>query len=52
MFLQALKLFNEGAVLVLKDVPPATEFGIDTHSWNVGEKFLGLCNHYFSISNN
>jgi len=38
----ALKLFNEGAVLVLKDVPPATEFGIDTHSWNVGEKFLGV----------
>jgi len=38
----ALKLFNEGAVLILKDVPPATEFGIDTHSWNTGQKFLGV----------
>jgi A1 cistron-splicing factor AAR2 len=38
----ALKLFTEGAVCILKDVPPCTEFGIDTHSWNVGEKFLGV----------
>lgn len=38
----ALKLFEEGAVLILKDVPPATEFGIDTHSWNTGQKFLGV----------
>eukprot|EP00088_Acartia_fossae_P003655 TRINITY_DN11560_c0_g1_i9.p1 TRINITY_DN11560_c0_g1~~TRINITY_DN11560_c0_g1_i9.p1 ORF type:complete len:371 (-),score=66.65 TRINITY_DN11560_c0_g1_i9:199-1311(-) len=38
----ARKLFDEGAVLILKDVPPATEFGIDTHSWNTGEKFLGV----------
>ena len=24
------------------DVPPKTEIGIDVHSWNTGEKFMGI----------
>jgi len=38
----AKNLLKEGAVFVLLDVPPGTEFGIDMKSWNVGEKFLGI----------
>ncbi len=38
----ALKLFEEGAVLFLLDVPVGTEFGIDMNSWNTGEKFKGV----------
>ena len=38
----AKKLFKEGAAIVLIDVPPGTEIGIDMNSWNVGEKFLGI----------
>nr|CAG4644194.1 EOG090X0AVR [Lepidurus arcticus] len=35
-------LFEEGATLVLQDVPVGTEFGIDLASWNTGEKFRGV----------
>ncbi|OQV24494.1 Protein AAR2-like protein [Hypsibius exemplaris] len=38
----ARQLFEEGAFLFFLDVPEKTEFGIDTTSWNVGEKFKGL----------
>lgn len=38
----AKKLFKEGAALVLIDLPPGTEFGIDMNSWNIGEKFMGI----------
>ena len=38
----AKKLFKEGASIVLLDVPPGTEFGIDMNSWNVGDKFMGI----------
>ena len=38
----AKKLFKEGAAVVMIDVPPGTEFGIDMNSWNVGEKFMGI----------
>ena len=36
------KLYKEGASLVLLEVPPGTEVGVDMNSWNVGEKFLGI----------
>lgn len=39
---EAKRLFSEGAVFVLLNVPEGTEFGIDFKSWNVGEKFRGL----------
>ena len=29
-------MFEEGAVLILLDVPTRTEFGIDLNSWNTG----------------
>lgn len=38
----AQRLFAEGAVLVLLDVPERTEFGIDYNCWNVGPKFKGV----------
>lgn len=38
----AKRLFAEGAVLVLLDVPERTEFGIDYNCWNVGPKFKGV----------
>ena len=38
----AQQLFNEGAALVLLNVPPKTEIGIDLKSWNTGEKFKGI----------
>lgn len=38
----AKRLFEEGAVLVLLDVPERTEFGIDYNCWSVGPKFKGL----------
>ncbi len=38
----ALKLLDVGATLFLLDVPPRTEIGIDVHSWNTGEKFMGI----------
>lgn len=39
---EAKRLFREGAILILLDVPEGTEFGIDLKSWNVGEKFRGI----------
>jgi len=38
----ALKLLDVGATLFLLNVPPRTEIGIDVHSWNTGEKFMGI----------
>eukprot|EP00041_Stephanoeca_diplocostata_P029420 m.867919 g.867919 ORF g.867919 m.867919 type:complete len:355 (-) comp23556_c1_seq4:2768-3832(-) len=38
----AQRLFTEGAILVLLDVPTGTEFGIDYNSWNVGPMFKGV----------
>lgn len=38
----AQKLFEEGAALILLNVPPGTEIGIDLHSWNVGPRFKGI----------
>ena len=38
----AKRLFAEGGVLVLLDVPERTEFGIDYNCWNVGPKFKGV----------
>ncbi|XP_023348210.1 protein AAR2 homolog isoform X2 [Eurytemora carolleeae] len=35
-------MFEEGAVLILLDVPTRTEFGIDLNSWNTGDKFMGV----------
>lgn len=39
---EAKKLFQEGAIFMLLNVPERTEFGIDLKSWNVGEKFRGI----------
>ncbi|KAL5463941.1 hypothetical protein EMCRGX_G032893 [Ephydatia muelleri] len=38
----AKKLFEEGAFLVLLDVPEKVEFGIDYNCWNVGPLFKGV----------
>lgn len=38
----ARSLFEEGAALVLLDVPARTEFGIDYNYWTVGPKFKGV----------
>ena len=38
----AQRLFAEGGVLLLLDVPERTEFGIDYNSWVVGPKFKGV----------
>ncbi|XP_076451650.1 protein AAR2 homolog [Babylonia areolata] len=35
-------LFEEGAILVLLDMPEGSEFGIDFNSWNVGPNFRGM----------
>ena len=39
---QAQKLYEEGAFLVLLDVPQNTEIGIDYNSWRSGPKFMGI----------
>lgn len=36
------KLYEEGAILIILNVPEGTEFGIDMKSWNTGEKFRGI----------
>lgn len=36
------RLYEEGAFLVVLDLPVGTEFGIDMNSWNTGSKFLGV----------
>ncbi len=38
----AARLFTEGAVLIVLDMPVGTEFGIDYNSWNTGPKFRGV----------
>lgn len=38
----ARRLFEEGATLVLLDVPLGTELGIDCKSWQVGPRFKGV----------
>nr|CAG4637252.1 EOG090X0AVR [Ceriodaphnia reticulata] len=38
----ANKLFEEGAVLLIHDLPVGTELGIDLNSWKTGEKFKGV----------
>ncbi|XP_058500221.1 protein AAR2 homolog [Solea solea] len=38
----ALRLFEEGATLVLLGVPKGTELGIDCKSWQVGPLFRGV----------
>lgn len=38
----ALRLFEEGATLVLLGVPQGTELGIDCKSWQVGPRFKGV----------
>ncbi|TNN37701.1 Protein AAR2 [Liparis tanakae] len=38
----ALRLFEEGATLVLLGVPLGTELGIDCKSWQVGPRFKGV----------
>ena len=38
----AQRLYQEGGFLVVTQLPPGTEFGIDLYSWNTGEKFLGV----------
>ncbi|XP_040578894.1 protein AAR2 homolog [Lepeophtheirus salmonis] len=38
----ALNLFEGGSFLILLDVPPKTEFGIDLNSWRTGTKFMGV----------
>ena len=38
----ALKLFKEGGIFIFLDFPVGSEFGIDLHSWNTGEKFKGV----------
>ncbi|XP_014668420.1 PREDICTED: protein AAR2 homolog [Priapulus caudatus] len=39
---RARKLLEDGAVFMLLDVPPGTEFGIDCNCWNTGDKFKGV----------
>ncbi|XP_049770617.1 protein AAR2 homolog [Schistocerca cancellata] len=38
----AKRLLVEGAIIIIRDLPPGTEFGIDLKSWNTGNKFLGV----------
>lgn len=38
----ARRLFEEGALLVLLDVPVRTEVGIDCYMWQAGPRFKGV----------
>ena len=38
----AKTLFDNGAFLILLDVPAGTEIGIDLHSWRTGNEFRGI----------
>lgn len=38
----ARKLLVEGATVIVRGVPPGTEFGLDMNSWNVGDQFMGV----------
>ncbi|XP_034937138.1 protein AAR2 homolog [Chelonus insularis] len=35
-------LFENGATLIIDNVPPGTDFGIDLKSWKTGDKFKGI----------
>lgn len=37
----ALRLYDEGAFVIVLDLPVGSEFGVDLRSWNIGEKFQG-----------
>ncbi|EDV29117.1 Protein AAR2-like protein [Trichoplax sp. H2] len=39
---KAKSLFEEGAVIIVEDMPVGNEFGIDYNWWNTGQKFQGL----------
>ena len=39
---RAKSLFESGAIFLLLDVPPDTEFGIDYHCWRTGPNFKGV----------
>ena len=39
---EARQLYEQGALLVLLNLPPKSVFGIDTNSWEVGDKFKGV----------
>ena len=39
---QARELYEEGAFIVLLEVPQNTEIGIDYNSWRSGPKFMGI----------
>lgn len=36
------KLYEDGAIFIILNVPEGTQFGIDMKSWNTGEKFRGI----------
>ena len=38
----ANRLFHEGSLLVLRDVPRGTEIGLDMQAWHTGDRFLGI----------
>ena len=38
----AKKLFESGANVILLNVPPGTEIGIDMQSWRTGPEFKGI----------
>jgi hypothetical protein len=38
----AKRLFETGSTLILLDVPPTTEIGIDVQSWRSGAEFKGI----------
>ena len=38
----AKKLFESGANIILLNVPPGTEIGIDMQSWRTGPEFKGI----------
>ena len=52
----ANRLFHEGSLLVLRDVPRGTEIGLDMQAWHTGDRFLGIKLippgiHFFSAVN-
>ena len=38
----AKKLFETGAFVILLDVPPGTEIGVDMQTWRSGPEFKGI----------
>ncbi|KAI6657583.1 hypothetical protein LOD99_326 [Oopsacas minuta] len=39
---QARHLYEQGATFLLLNLPPKSIFGIDTNSWEIGDKFKGV----------